>query len=992
MGSIGRDIYKALHEGKWLDITYVNKQQEITKYWIAIKDINPVKKMLIVEGFNSAKAPEATELKIYFDSIKSTKIIDGTYFPRNEKLIDDIRNNYENYAFLTFSRANLNILNYYAECYRQDTQPFQSEHTLVSRVDDDEVVKNEFYQLSEQQFLELVNYFQKQINQNKGYVNNIEICLNKLSIASDQGLYVLAHRRLLLDVKRKRLKAAKEVTLNKEFKIEGKVFRISQYLAEDDQYLLNDFEMNKKIISDKILEYTHNQVTIDEKPRILYLERDFTPDLNYEYQGIVKMFSEDNVTEPILAFFGKLNAPSKRRKNWPLVLMDKKVDIDQLLAIHKALKYPLTYIQGPPGSGKTKTIVNTILSAFFNEKTVLVASANNHPLDGIYEKLRGLSYNNKSIYFPAIRLGNRGVVLNSLNEIQEMLNNVRDIQIFEKSLDKNKLAHERKTQKLTDLLELHERKLDLDERLDAAKEMLAKVNQPMFQIYLQASEDTIDKELSKIGVIQDEDALKLLADDEEDLYKYLYFSGAKYIKRLSEPRYEEFHKILAIEDDEEKVTEFNRFLSNDANLKLFLRAFPIIITTNLSAIRLGTPEPHFDLTIIDEAGQCNPATSLLPIIRGKNLMLLGDPEQLKPVTVLDKNENEKLKAKYQIAENYDYLENSIYRVYELVDIITKPILLSSHYRCHNKIISFNNQKFYKNCLKIKSKVQADRPLIFVDIQNPISEDKNTSISEAEAITAYLKANPERKVGIITPFVKQKELIEKHLRENNLSAEVGTIHAFQGDEKDVILFSSAITDNTNPGTYQWLKNNRELINVATSRARECLVLYACERRLLELAEGEDDFYDLYQYIKSNGVALVRSNENRSRALGFKPYSTKTEAEFMETLSHALSICDANCIIRQEVPVKKIVPEKFADPLYYTGQYDFVIFRKSTDRPLIVFELNGPEHDTDETVKARDRKKKAFLDSCGLKLIQIPNSYARRYNYIKEILVEFFENRT
>ena len=43
--------------------------------------------------------------------------------------------------------------------------------------------------------------------------------------------------------------------------------------------------------------------------------------------------------------------------------------------------------------------------------------------------------------------------------------------------------------------------------------------------------------------------------------------------------------------------------------------------------------------------------------------------------------------------------------------------------------------------------------------------------------------------------------------------------FRGDEKDVVLFSLALTEQTGQGTYDWLKNNKELINVATSRAKE-----------------------------------------------------------------------------------------------------------------------------------------------------------------------------
>lgn len=70
------------------------------------------------------------------------------------------------------------------------------------------------------------------------------------------------------------------------------------------------------------------------------------------------------------------------------------------------------------------------------------------------------------------------------------------------------------------------------------------------------------------------------------------------------------------------------------------------------------------------------------------------------------------------------------------------------------------------------------------------------------------------------------MIENAIKQNKLSNLVcGTVHAFQGDEKDVVLFSTAISERTSSGTYNWLKNNKELINVATSRAKEKLVLFA-----------------------------------------------------------------------------------------------------------------------------------------------------------------------
>ena len=90
---------------------------------------------------------------------------------------------------------------------------------------------------------------------------------------------------------------------------------------------------------------------------------------------------------------------------------------------------------------------------------------------------------------------------------------------------------------------------------------------------------------------------------------------------------------------------------------------------------------------------------------------------------------------------------------------------------------------------------------------------------------------DKSIGIITPFVNQKNLIEKELKLAQMDHVVcGTVHAFQGDEKDIILFSTAITDQTQKTTYEWLKNNKELINVATSRAKDKLILMSSRKIL------------------------------------------------------------------------------------------------------------------------------------------------------------------
>ena len=47
MNTVCRDIFRAIHENKWLSIEYKNKQEGITKYWIGIMDVNPMKRSLL---------------------------------------------------------------------------------------------------------------------------------------------------------------------------------------------------------------------------------------------------------------------------------------------------------------------------------------------------------------------------------------------------------------------------------------------------------------------------------------------------------------------------------------------------------------------------------------------------------------------------------------------------------------------------------------------------------------------------------------------------------------------------------------------------------------------------------------------------------------------------------------------------------------------------------------------------------------------------------
>lgn len=188
-------------------------------------------------------------------------------------------------------------------------------------------------------------------------------------------------------------------------------------------------------------------------------------------------------------------------------------------------------------------------------------------------------------------------------------------------------------------------------------------------------------------------------------------------------------------------------------------------------------------------------------------------------------------------------------------------------------------------------------------------------------------------------------------------------------------------------------------MAVSRAREHLVILSNMAQLDRLhsgSDGDDDLYELVQYTRTQGESQVSEKPANSRALGIKPYSTRTESAFLENLNHALDnalLGGSRCVVHKEVPIS----QAFADDapgrdLFYTGRFDFVVYQKQgrEELPLLAIELDGLEHHSDPAVQARDRQKDAICREHGFELIRVENSYARRYHYIKDILIAYFKN--
>lgn len=137
MKQIAQNIFRAIHEGKWLSIEYKNKKEEKTNYWIAVHNINVKNRTMSVEGLHLTEHSVKEFKYIYIDSIVKATVVEASYCERAQHLLDDMDMYPEKYEPLFGEAINLKILNYLIECSRLDTQPYECEYALIKSLDTD---------------------------------------------------------------------------------------------------------------------------------------------------------------------------------------------------------------------------------------------------------------------------------------------------------------------------------------------------------------------------------------------------------------------------------------------------------------------------------------------------------------------------------------------------------------------------------------------------------------------------------------------------------------------------------------------------------------------------------------------------------------------------------------------------------------------------------------------------------------------------------------
>ena len=301
-------------------------------------------------------------------------------------------------------------------------------------------------------------------------------------------------------------------------------------------------------------------------------------------------------------------------------------------------------------------------------------------------------------------------------------------------------------------------------------------------------------------------------------------------------------KIHARSLVERKQRLQNNILDTE-DFKPLLEAFPCWCTTTFAISNSLPLKPAmFDVAIIDEASQCDIASCFPILFRAKKAVIVGDDKQLPHLSFLEKAKEQSFMNQYGIPDKYQLMwrfrTNSMFDVSDYYSM--NSVMLDEHFRSLPPIIDFSNKEFYADRIRIMRKDKIGDNVIEL-IQVPdgkVDSSATRNLPEIEAVVKVLHeiiVEDERKnnkkpvtIGIISPFRAQVEqlkisvskvisdyMLKKH------QIEIGTAHAFQGDERDIMLISWAFANNSHSQSITFMQKPN-LFNVAITRAKDKMI--------------------------------------------------------------------------------------------------------------------------------------------------------------------------
>lgn len=303
---------------------------------------------------------------------------------------------------------------------------------------------------------------------------------------------------------------------------------------------------------------------------------------------------------------------------------------------------------------------------------------------------------------------------------------------------------------------------------------------------------------------------------------------------------------------------------------------PVISSTFASFSRMlkNIDENVLGHTFVDEAGQALPQAAVGAIFRSKNIMVVGDPFQIKPVLTLDEGILALLSKIYNVSELY--LSDSAC-VQTLVDAVSKygfytskdmdesswiGIPLWVHRRCQYPMFTISNAISYNN-LMVQGKegygktgwydISGKAANKYVEEQGDFLLKKIKSMIEKDP--KIIDKNESDTVYIISPFKNvayklgiKLDKIGFTRKEKGKVTNIGTIHTFQGKEAPIV-FMVLGADTNSKGAATWAVNEANMMNVAATRAKK--EFYIIGDRKLYSGLGSDVITKVNNVIREYG---------------------------------------------------------------------------------------------------------------------------------------------
>lgn len=682
----------------------------------------------------------------------------------------------------------------------------------------------------------------------------------------------------------------------------------------------------------------------------------------------------------------------------------------QYVAVKRAMENQISVIQGPPGTGKTQTILNIIANILIQGKTVQVVSNNNFATENVFEKLSSSKYN---LGFIVATLGKSD---NKTNFINNQKTNYPDFTSWKSDDIQDDFMQQvqEKSKKLKTVFDKQERLAQLNQELNRLK-----IERKYFNEYLNETNVTVDYTKYKRSMKSNKwmklwQECQSISEVNKDInfflklkffFKYGLYNFSIYSLEISQiiTTFQAFYYETRENEILKELDDITAYLNNTSNHLLdnltndsmkflknylankyekntyrqlftsedflknpydILNEYPVILSTTFSSRDSLNDNVVYDYVIMDEASQVDIATGALAMSCAKNMVIVGDTNQLP--NVVDKHTEIRADVifnQYNLSKGYRFTNSFLQSVLEVMPNVTQT-MLREHYRCHPKIIEFCNQKFYRGNLIIMTEDHGEKDVLKVIKTVKGNHSRNHfSQRQIDIIKNEIIPNDitnKKETGIISPYNNQVQSLKEQID----GIEQATVHKFQGKEKDTIIISTVEDEITD------FVDDPYLLNVAVSRAKKKLILVVTGNE----QNKERNIMDLIDYIQYNNFEVVESNVYSIFDYLYKQY-TKERKLFLNKNNRKLEYDSENLMytLLEEIlknddykmldfvchfPVNMLIKNPYLlndDECLYAmnpaTHVDFLVYNRISKRAILAIEVDGYAFHQKETAQAK-----------------------------------------